>query len=102
MPTQIIANRSRSSRPNAVSVGSRPALVLHPTSSPHPTSTARSSTELTMSAALRPTTTAGWAIGMERNRSVTPLALSAATAEIVAAAPNIIVCANMPGIRNSR
>jgi hypothetical protein len=75
---------------------------LQPTSRPHPTSTARSSSELTRSAVLRPITTAGWAIGIERNRSVTPRARSAATTEIVAAAPNIIVWANMPGMRNSR
>ena len=55
-----------------------------------------------MSAPLRPSTTAAWDIGIDRNRSVTPLAASVATAVNVASRPKTIVRANMPGMRNSR
>ncbi len=55
-----------------------------------------------MSATPRPATTAERAIGMDRNRSVTPLAASVVTATMVASRPKSMVRANMPGIRNSR
>ena len=55
-----------------------------------------------MSAALRPSTTADCDIGIDRNRSVTPLAASAVTAVNVASRPKTIVRAKMPGMRNSR
>ena len=55
-----------------------------------------------MFAMQRPTTTADGAIGIERKRSVTPLAESTCTAIIVSPMPNAIVWANMPAIRNSR
>ncbi len=50
----------------------------------------------------RPVTTADGAIGMERNRSTTPLALSVLTATAVPTNPKAIVMANMPGIRKVR
>ena len=56
---------------------------------------------MSMSAAARPAMTAAAVMGMERNRSVTPLAASALTAVRVAPIPNTIVTANMPG-RGSR
>ena len=40
-------------------------------------------------------------MGIERNRSVTPLSASWVTAIIVSPAPNAIVMTNIPGIRNS-
>ena len=49
----------------------------------------------------RPTTTADGAIGIDRNRSVTPLAVSACTAASVSPMPKAMVWANMPGITNS-
>ena len=55
-----------------------------------------------MSAVLRPSTTADCDIGIERNRSVTPLAMSSLMAMYVDSMPKTIVSANMPGIRNSR
>ena len=55
-----------------------------------------------MSAMPRPATTAERAMGMARNRSVTPLAASVVTAIMVASTPNSMLRANMPGIRNSR
>ena len=55
-----------------------------------------------MSAVARPVMTAEAAIGRERNRSVTPRAASALTADKVAPIPNTIVMANMPGMRKSR
>jgi hypothetical protein len=64
--------------------------------------TASPSTELSMSAPALPTTTADGAIGIERNRSVTPFCASVLTAIIVPSSPNAIVIANMPGRRNSR
>ena len=50
----------------------------------------------------RPTTTADGAIGIDRKRSMTPLAESTCTAIAVSPMPNAIVWANMPAIRNSR
>ena len=41
-------------------------------------------------------------MGIERNRSVTPLAESACTAASVSPMPKAIVWAKIPGIRNSR
>ena len=64
--------------------------------------TDKPSAELSMSAMLRPKTTAERAMGMERKRSVTPLAASVAMDVIVASKPKAMVIANMPGIRNSR
>ena len=55
-----------------------------------------------MSAAARPAMTAEAAMGRERNRSVTPRAASALTADRVAPIPNTMVMANMPGMRKSR
>ena len=55
-----------------------------------------------MSAAPRPATTAERAIGMARNRSVTPRAESVVTATMVASTPKSMLRANIPGIRNSR
>ena len=49
----------------------------------------------------RPTTTADGAIGIERNRSVMPLAVSACTAASVSPIPNAIVWAKIPGMTNS-
>ncbi|SLI32459.1 Uncharacterised protein [Mycobacteroides abscessus subsp. abscessus] len=66
-----------------------------------PTTTASAITVLSRSAAHRPATTAALLIGRERNRSVTPLAASAATAAMVDSSPNSMVIANMPGIRYS-
>ena len=51
---------------------------------------------------LRPATTADGAIGIERNRSVTPRSTSVATAVMVSPIPNTMVITKMPGIRNSR
>ncbi|SLJ83112.1 Uncharacterised protein [Mycobacteroides abscessus subsp. abscessus] len=50
----------------------------------------------------RPDTTAEGAIGMERKRSITPLAESWTTSDAVWMKPNAIVITNMPGIRKSR
>jgi hypothetical protein len=55
-----------------------------------------------MSDTLRPVTTAEGAIGMERNLSVVPRAVSATTPLAVSARPNTIVMPNRPGMRNSR
>ena len=102
MPTQSSANRSRSSRPTAARVSAALPCQRQPTSSPQASSTARPRTELSMSAAPRPATTAERAIGIDRNRSVTPRAASVVTATMVASTPKSMVRANMPGIRNSR
>jgi hypothetical protein len=58
--------------------------------------------ELSRSAPARPTTTAEGAIGIERNRSVTPLAASTLIEVIVAPMPKTIVIAYIPGRRKSR
>ena len=73
-----------------------------PTRRPQATMTDRPRTELSMSAMLRPSTTAEGAIGMERKRSVTPSAASVATEVMVASRPKAMVMANIPGKRNSR
>ena len=54
-----------------------------------------------MSDTARPRSTEAADIGIERNRSVTPLSASWVTAIIVSPVPNAIVITNMPGIRNS-
>jgi hypothetical protein len=64
--------------------------------------TARPSSAPSRSATARPASGADAAIGIERNRSVTPFAASAVTAATVDSRPNSIVIANMPGSRNSR
>ena len=50
-----------------------------------------------MSATARPATTATEDIGIERKRSVTPLAASVVIAIIVASRPKSMVRTNMPG-----
>ena len=55
-----------------------------------------------MSATARPPVTAERAMGMARNRSVTPRAASVVTATMVASTPKSMLRANMPGRRNSR
>lgn len=52
-----------------------------------------------MSAAERPTSTAPLTIGIDLNRSITPLLRSCVTASIVASSPNAMVSASMPGTR---
>ena len=54
-----------------------------------------------MSVMLRPRTTAPEAIGIERNRSVTPFSASTETAVIVSPMPNAMAMTNIPGSRNS-
>ena len=49
----------------------------------------------------RPVTTAERAIGIERNRSVTPFSLSITIAYAVFMNPKAMVIANMPGIAKS-
>ncbi len=99
MPTQSIAKRSRSSSPIAPSAAVGPWCQRQPTAYPTPVITASAATDWSMSAALRPTSTAPGAIGIERNRSMTPLPRSWVTASIVLSRPKAMVSASMPGTR---
>ena len=49
----------------------------------------------------RPLTTSDGAIGIDRNRSVTPYSLSIAIIQAVFMNPNAIVIANIPGMAKS-
>jgi hypothetical protein len=53
----------------------------------------------TRSDTVRPTSTAAWAMGSERSRSMSPLDRSSARPTPVKAEPNSTVCEKMPGIR---
>ena len=88
--------------PDAASAAARPECQRQPMASPHSTSAASDTTALSRSATLRPTTTADDAIGIERNRSVTPRATSFLIAWKVPSRPKTMVSASVPGIRNSR
>lgn len=101
MPTQSIANRNRSSSPNAPSAAAAPWCQRQPTAYPTPVITASPAVDWSMSAALRPTRTAPGTIGMERKRSMTPLPRSWVTASIVLSRPKAMVSASIPGTRNS-
>ncbi len=73
-----------------------PLCQRQPIASPHMIITASPSTELSMSAAARPTSTADACMGIERKRSVTPLAASVTIAAKVVSMPKNMVMANMP------
>ncbi len=63
-------------------------------------STASSTTDVIMSAPLRPSATAALEIGIDRNLSVMPRFESSVIALIVASTPNIIASVSIPGSRN--
>jgi hypothetical protein len=102
MLIQSKAKRSNRSSAIAAAVSATGPCGRQPTTSPQPRMAASPITELSMSATLRPTSTADGAIGSDRNRSVTPFAASSSTATIVVDIPKSMVMPNMPGIRKSR
>lgn len=59
-------------------------------------------TLVTTSEDVRPTSTADWAMGSERNRSMIPFCMSSANPAPVMVAPKMTVWAKIPGTRNSR
>src|SRR5215207_11477852 len=102
MPTHRSENLSSNSSPTASSDSTMLPCHRQPIESPQAAMTASPSAEPSMSAMLRPATTADGAMGMERKRSVTPLAASLETESMVLSGPNAMVMANIPGMRNSR
>ena len=56
---------------------------------------------VTMSARVRPASTAARAIGSERKRSIRPLWTSSLSPSAVTKPPKAIVCTTIPGSRNS-
>lgn len=76
-----------------------PLCARQPTASPQTTMPVRLTTPISSSAVVCPNGTAVRAIGMERNRSMTPLAMSSVIAVPVTIRPVIVVIANSPGIR---
>jgi drug/metabolite transporter (DMT)-like permease len=101
-PTQMSAKRSRRNRPKAVKVPRMPPCERQPTTSAVIARTRRSSVAAIRSPPPRPVTTAEGAIGMDRNRSVTPLVVSNTTAYAVFMNAMAMVIPNSPGMRNSR
>ena len=63
-------------------------------------STTATTVRRTVSAAMRPASTAERAIGSERKRSMMPFCRSSARPTEVAEVPKTIVCTMIPGIRN--
>jgi hypothetical protein len=101
-PAQVTAYRNRTSSANAATVPAAPWCARQPASRPIPAMIARPSPPVTMSAPARPNGTASLAIGIDRNRSITPLLISAATPVSVVMTPVTEVITNSPGIRYSR
>ena len=73
--------------------------MRHPTTNPTAIIRATTKTLRTVSASVRPDSTADRAIGSAWNRSMRPLFMSVASPIAVAIAPNTTVCTKMPGIR---
>ncbi|MGX1154970.1 hypothetical protein RKD39_002548 [Streptomyces albogriseolus] len=76
--------------------------MRQPTSRATTASTSRVSAVCTMSARVRPVSTAPRAIGRERKRSMSPLCMSSAMPAPAPAVAKVTVWAKMPAIRNSR
>ena len=98
-PIQLIAKANSRSRANPATAGPRPACARQPTASPQPIITASPGRPTITLDSVRPASTAGRAMGMVRNRSITPSLMSVATATATADELKIVIWANSPEIR---
>ena len=101
-PIQLTAKRTRRIRPNPASVEARPWWARQPTKSPTPAIMVVVMMPVPRSARVRPKGMADRAMGMERNRSTTPSAMSLEMRRALAMTPVMEVMANSPGMRYSR
>jgi hypothetical protein len=102
MPTQPRASRISMIRAKAAIVLANPSWARQPTARPHRTIMPVVTTLIRRSAPDCPNGIAQRAIGIERNRSITPRWTSAAIIITLAITPAKVAIANRPGIRYSR
>ena len=102
MPNQIIPNPNTRISTNASTASATPPLMRHPMHSPVSAITTTPIDECIRLAMLRPINTADRRMGSDRNLSMIPFSTSAVMPVDTTNAVNTMVCAWMPGSRNSR
>src|SRR5512144_1750659 len=98
-PTQENASANSSSSANPAAAATRPPEKRNPTSAPTTTITSTMHALPTVSATVRPASTADRAIGSDRNRSMMPFCRSSASPTAVTPDANATVWTKIPGIR---
>ena len=102
MPNQIIAKPNRRINANASTASATLPRIRQPIASPVTAITTTPIVECSRLATLRPINTDDREIGSDRKRSMMPFSTSAVIPDATTNAVNTMVCAWMPGSRNSR
>jgi hypothetical protein len=101
MPNQIMPKPNTRINTNASTASATPPRIRQPIASPVTAITTTPSEECRRLATLRPISTDDREIGSERNRSMMPFSTSAVMPDATTNAVKTMVCAWIPGRRNS-